>query len=77
VAQVVEAYPRRPGTLQQRPEGEVGQAVSSLIDVHHHVVPPAVRAKLAESRIADVGGVPIPRWDESRELERVRHGGDA
>jgi predicted TIM-barrel fold metal-dependent hydrolase len=48
---------------------------SLLIDVHHRVIPPAVRAKLAERGIADAGDVPVPRWNEARELEVLdRHG---
>ena len=44
-------------------------SVSSLIDVHHHVIPPEVRARLANHGVTEVGGVPVPRWDEARELE--------
>ena len=48
---------------------EEDMSVSSLIDVHHHVIPPEVRARLANHGVTEVGGVPVPRWDEARELE--------
>jgi predicted TIM-barrel fold metal-dependent hydrolase len=48
---------------------EEDMSVSSLIDVHHHVIPPEVRARLADHGVTEVGGIPVPRWDEARELE--------
>jgi 6-methylsalicylate decarboxylase len=43
--------------------------VSALIDVHHHVIPPGIRALLNNRGVAQVGGVPVPHWNEARELE--------
>jgi hypothetical protein len=50
-------------------EKEKGVPVSPLIDVHHHVIPPGVTTRLAEHGVTEVGGDPIPRWDEASELE--------
>jgi 6-methylsalicylate decarboxylase len=44
-------------------------SMPSLIDVHHHIVPPKVKTRLAEYGVTEVGGVPVPRWDEAREIE--------
>ena len=43
--------------------------VSPLIDVHHHVIPPGVKARLADRGVTEVGGVQVPPWDEAQELE--------
>lgn len=54
---------------------ERGVSLPPLIDVHHHVVPPGVKHRLADLGVTDVGGVPIPDWNEARELEVLdRHG---
>jgi hypothetical protein len=33
-----------------------------LIDVHHHLIPAPVRARLAASGITQVGGITVPDW---------------
>lgn len=48
---------------------EESMRASPLIDIHHHVIPPGVRALLAERGVAEVGGMPVPRWDEADEVE--------
>jgi 6-methylsalicylate decarboxylase len=40
-----------------------------LIDVHHHLIPARVRARLAASGITRVGGITVPDWHEGRALE--------
>jgi 6-methylsalicylate decarboxylase len=44
-------------------------SVSALIDVHHHVIPPEIRALLNDRGVAKIAGVPVPHWNEARELE--------
>src|SRR5262245_44443292 len=44
-------------------------ACRGLIDVHHHLVPPAVRARLAAAGVHAVGGLPVPAWREREHLD--------
>jgi predicted TIM-barrel fold metal-dependent hydrolase len=59
--------PEAPWSRWRLASGE-GAPIPPLIDVHHHVVPPLVKARLAGSGVTQVGGIAVPDWDEGREL---------
>jgi 6-methylsalicylate decarboxylase len=39
------------------------------IDVHHHVIPPALVEAMTSRGIPDVGGVPLPKWTAATSIE--------
>jgi hypothetical protein len=48
-----------------------------LIDVHHHLIPASVRARLAASGITQVGGITVPDCHKGRALEVLDRQGAA
>ena len=42
-----------------------------LIDLHHHVVPPAYRAALGSVGATEVGQIPLPPWDRDTMIEQL------
>lgn len=43
----------------------------SLIDVHHHMIPPVFAEALASRGIAQVAGAPLPAWSPTASLELI------
>src|SRR5262245_44693308 len=47
------------------------------IDVHHHMLPPALTAALAEHGVTAIGGEPLPAWEPSQSIELMVRAGIA
>jgi len=47
------------------------------IDVHHHMLPPALTNALAEHGVTAVGGEPLPAWEPSYSIDLMVRAGIA
>jgi predicted TIM-barrel fold metal-dependent hydrolase len=47
------------------------------IDVHHHMLPPALTNALAEHGVTSIGGEPLPNWEPSQSIDLMGRAGIA